>query len=230
MATKITKKDLTQDEFLDTVFDLGEWVEKHWRTVLGAGIGLMAVGALIVGWSSWRESTSRDANRALAEGLAAFEPQADASGKTPAPDYATALARFDDAASKAGGQAVGSVARLYRGRALIALGRASEAVPVLEGVSQTGNPTLAALGKATLADALAASGNLDRAAALLTEMSAATGGAYPPDAALFALAGVRERQGKKAEARRAYQDLVSRFPQSPFAESAKKETGGATAR
>jgi len=222
MATKITKKDLTQDEFLDTVFDLGEWVEKHWRTVLGAGIGLMAVVALIVGWSSWRESTSRDANRALAEGLAAFEPQADA--------YATALARFDDAASKAGGQAVGSVARLYRGRALIALGRASEAVPVLEGVSQTGNPTLAALGKATLADALAASGNLDRAAALLTEMSAATGGAYPPDAALFALAGVRERQGKKAEARRAYQDLVSRFPQSPFAESAKKETGGATAR
>ena len=39
MATaKLTRKDMAQDEFIDGVFDFGEWLEVHWRRVaLGLG-------------------------------------------------------------------------------------------------------------------------------------------------------------------------------------------------
>jgi len=227
MATKITKKELAQDEFLDTVFDLGEWVEMHWRTVLAGAGALVAIVVLVLGWASWREHAATETNRELADGIAAFEPVAGVSGKAPAPDYAAALTHFEAASAKGGGQAVGQVAQLYRGRALIAVNRAGEAVPVLEGVSHASNAYLAAIGKATLAQALAASGNADRAAALLTELSSVTGGVYPGDAALAQLAGIREQQGKKDEARRAYQDLLSRFPESPFAADAKQKVSPA---
>ena len=231
MATaKITKKAMQQDEFIEGVFDLGEWLEVHWKRVLialGVAITLVLLGVF---WNGTRERASEEANRLLASGLAAYSPSAGADGQTPAPRYAEALPLFEQAATKGGSQAVGDVARLFRARTLIALSRAPEAVPVLQGLAAAGNKGLQAEGKVVLAEALEATGNLDGASKLLEELATAPKGApYPQAAALLSLGGVRERQGKVDDAKRVYSDLVAQYPQSPFAADARQRTTDLTA-
>ena len=228
MATaKITKKDMKQDEFIEGVFDFGDWLEVHWKRV-AIGIGAaVAVVLLIVAWSATRERSSQEANRLLASGIGAFSPAAGADGQTPAPRYAEALALFEQAAASGGSRTIGDVARLFRARTLIALSRSPEAVPELERLVTGPDKGLDAEAKVALAEALEATANPDRAAKLLEELaSAGKGASYPQDAALLLLGGLRERQGKADDARRVYADLISRYPQSPFAADAKQRTAG----
>ena len=222
MATaKLTKKSMSQDEFIEGVFDFGEWLEVHWKRV-AIGLAVM-IGAVLlaIAWNSMRESAADEANRLLAQGMAAYAPAAGADGQTPAPRYTEALPLFEQAASKGSGRVV-DVARLFRARCLLGLGRAAEAVPVLEGLSANGNEGLAAESKVSLAEALEATGNADRGAALLAEVaSVEKNPSFPKDAALLMLGNLRERQGKKDDAKKAYDDLIAKFPGSPFATDAK---------
>jgi predicted negative regulator of RcsB-dependent stress response len=228
MATaKISKKDMAQDEFIEGVFDFGEWLEVHWRRVatgLGVAIALVLAG---MAWNSMREKSSEEANRLLSSGLDAYAPAAGADGKPGTPRYPEALTFFQQAADGGGTSGVREAARLFSARTMIALSRAPEAVPVLEGLTSSANESLAAAAKVSLAEALEATGNADRAATLLQEVAAAAKPAYPADAALYMLGGLRERQGKKDEAKRVYDDLVARFPQSPYATELKQRAADA---
>ena len=229
MATvKITKKEMAQDEFIEGMFDFGEWLEVHWRRVaigLGAAVVVVMAG---VAWNASREKSTEEANRLLASGLEAYAPAPAATGQAPAPRYEFALTQFEQAEKSGGSKGVTDVARLFRARTLIALSRGSEAVPVLEGLSN-GSDAMATEAKIALAEAAEATGNPDRAASLLQEIaSPAKAGTYPPDAALLLLGGLRERQGKKDDAKRVYDDLLARFPQSPFAADARQRTAALT--
>jgi TolA-binding protein len=227
MATaKITKKAMQQDEFIDGMFDMGEWLEIHWQRVAIVG-GVAAVLVLVgIGWNSMRQGAAEEASRLLGAGIEAYAPAAGADGQSPEPRYSEALTLFEQAAAKGGSQGVGDVARFFKARTLLALSRGSEAVPVLEGLVAGGNPSLASEAKVSLAEAVEASGNADRAAALLHEVeSSEEKGTYPRDGALMLLGGLYERQGKKDEAKRTYDDLLARFPQSPFASDARQRSG-----
>ena len=233
MATaKITKKDMAQDEFIEGVFDFGEWLEVHWRRVavgLGVAIALVLLG---IAWNSMREKSTDEANGFLAKGIDAFAPPAPAGGQPAAPRYPEALTFFEQAEKAGGSKGVGEIARLFRARTLIAMARAGEAVPVLEGLTGSGNEGLAAAAKVSLAEAAEATGNADRAVTLLQELAAPAKGtaAYPTDSVLFLLGGVRERQGKKDEAKKVYDDLIARFPQSPLAAGARQRMGESAAK
>ena len=136
-TTKLTKKSMEQDEFIERVFDLGEWLEANWRAVaVGAG-AVVAVALLMMGWMAMRERGAGEANDLLAKGMRAYQPAPGADGRAPAPNFAEALTLFEQAAGKAGSGALGDVARLYQARTLIAMGRASEATPVLEPVARS---------------------------------------------------------------------------------------------
>ena len=224
MATaKITKKSMQQDEFIEGVFDFGEWLEVHWKRVaIGTGAAV-AVVVLFVAWNAMRERSSQEANRLLASGIDAFSPAAGEDGQTPAPRYTEALTLFEQAATTGGSQSIGDVARLFRARTLIALSRSPEAVPVLEGLMTGRDKGLDAEARVMLAEAAEAAGNPERAAKLLEDLASPTkGAAYPQDAALLLLGGLRERQGKTEDAKRVYADLLARYPQSPFATDAKQ--------
>lgn len=230
MATvKITKKEMAQDEFIEGMFDFGEWLEVHWRRV-AIGLGAMVVVALAgVMWNASREKSTEEANRLLASGLEAYAPSPAATGQALAPRYDFALTQFEQAANSGGSRGVVDVARLFRARTLIALSRGQEAVPVLEGLVSSRSEAIATEAKLVLAEAAEATGNPDRAASLLQDIaSPAKAGYYPPDAALLLLGGLRERQGKKDDAKRVYDDLLARFPQSPFAADARQRTAALT--
>lgn len=231
MATaKIGKKAMAQDEFIEGVFDFGDWLEVHWRRVavgLGIAIALVFAG---VAWNAMRETASDDANRILAQGLEAYAPTAAEGAEAPAPRYTEALGFFEQAEKRGGSGALTDVARLFRARTLLALSRGAEAVPVLEGLTRSGNASVAADAKVAMAEAAEATGDAERAASLLNELATATPPVYAQDAALMLLGGVRERQGKKDEAKQAYDDLQAKFPQSAFASDAKERSTALTAR
>lgn len=226
MATtkKISRKDLQQDEFIETVFDLGEWLEANWkRLAIWAG-AVVTVSLLVFGWIAMRSRAAEEANALLAKGMAALHPDAGADGKFPAGNPSEALSDFQQAASKGGSQAVGDVARLYQARALIALNRASEATPLLDPLSKSGNDRLAAQAKISMADAAASSGDFDRAASILQDLAATAGGGYPPDGAMMLLAQLRERQGKPGEAKKIYDDIVAKYATGGFAAEARQRS------
>jgi len=223
MATtkRINRKELGQDEFIEKVFDLGEWLETHWKEAAGAAVAVVAVVLLAVGWSAWRGRTLGQANAALGQGIDLYDPQAQADGTTPPPKMAEAHAAFEKAAKLAGSRPLGDVARYYDALALVALDRGAEALPTLEKLAEGDGP-ISAQAKVSLANALAKKGDYDRAAALLQEVAGKTGAGFPPDAALSMLGSVRARQGRNEEARKAYEDLVSRYPASGLAQEARQ--------
>lgn len=229
MATsKLTKKSIQQDDFIESVFDLGEWLEANWRRVAIAGGAIVAVVLLGFGWMSLRNRSAGAANALLANGMRAFDPEPGADGKAAAPNYGEALSLFEQAADKGGSRSVGMIAQLYKGRTLVAMGRAAEATPVLTPLASSGNARIAAQAKVSLAEGAAATGDFDRAAALLEEVIASMASSYPPDSAMMRLATMRERRGKTAEARRLYDELGRKYPQSPFAAEARQRSTGSS--
>ena len=218
---KINRRELEQDEFIEKVFDLGEWLEANWQKAAAAAGVVVLILVAVVGWNAWRRSTLADANAALGSGLAVFEPQRNADGTSTAPKPAEAITFFEKAADLGGSRPVGEVASYYRALALVALDRHAEATPILEEIASDGGP-IAAQAKVSLANALSAKGDYDKAATLLQEVSTSTGSGFPPDAALAMLGALKARQGKNDEARKAYEDLISRFPQSGHVADARQ--------
>ena len=213
---KINRRELEQDEFIEKVFDLGEWLETNWKQAAAAAGVVLLVVLAGVGWNAWRGRTLAQANAALGQGLAAFEPTRRPDGSAVPPRLPEALASFEKAASLGGSRPIGGIARYYRGLTLVGLDRIPEATPILQEVASAGGP-IASQAKVALASALAAKGDYDRASALLQEVGSASGAGFPPDAALSMLGAMRARQGRADEARKVYEDALTRFPQSPHA-------------
>lgn len=218
MAQKISRRQLKHDEFVEAGLDAGQWLEKHWRSVaLVAGV-LVSVGVLFAGWSWWQQSRLARAGGLAAEGFGLLSPT---DTSTP-PNPVAAADKFREAAQTAGNSPLAKVARTYQGVALLRQGKAAEAVPILESVADTvSDPVLGGTARALLADALDTAGNPDRAAEVLRGLADAADASYPPELALMRLGEVRARQGKADEARRVWEEVLSRFPESPAAAQAR---------
>ncbi len=221
MAQKITRKALKHDEFVEAGLDAGEWLEEHWRAVAAGTGAVLAVVLLVVGWNWWSENRQARAGRIAAEGFALLEPAKSETGG--GGDPVAASAKFEEAAKMAGRSPLGDVARTYRAVSLLRAGRAEEAVPLFEAVAgSTDDPVLRGTARALLADALEASGSADRAAEVLRELAEAPDPVYPPEIALVRLGDIRARQGRGEEARRAWQDVLTRYPESAASTEARQ--------
>ncbi len=213
MARRITRKSIKQDEFIEAAFAVGEWIEKHWRTVAYAVGAALALVIVVGGWNWYAGRRAEEAQRLISEGLNLFNGSADPAGARVG-RYAEALPLFEKAADRAKGSSAGDVALFYQASSLQKLGRAREAVPLFERVAA--HATDRALGdtaKAMLAEAYAKSGDVAKAVETLRALAADPASAYPPDQALLEAGKLLEAQGKDAEARQAWQDVVSKYPQ-----------------
>lgn len=222
MAERISRKDIKQDEFIEAAFDAGEWIERHWRTAAAVVAAALALVLVVAAWSFWSDRRADEVSKLLAEGLKLYTGQAGTGAAAVAPRYAEALPLFEEAARKGGNAPAGRVATYYRGATLLRLGRASEAVPVLESVASSAAQRAVADGaRALLAEAYAKAGDLDRAQATYRALADAPGAAFPPDVALLQLARLYEEKGRVREARQALQEIVTKYGQGAVASEAR---------
>lgn len=231
MAQRITRKSIKHDEFVEAAVDAGEWIERHWRPVAAGVAAALVLLFLVLVWNWWSGKRAGESASLLSEGIALYEGGTGSAGSTTpatAPRYDEALAKFEEAARKGHGTSRGRAAEYYRGATLLRMGRAREAVPVLESVvGEASERVLADGARVLLAQAYAQAGDLDKATAAYRALAGQTNSSFPPDMAMLQLSRLLEEHGKTAEARQVLQDIVAKFPQGPAASEARTRLQGA---
>jgi len=207
---------MKHDEFIEAATDAGEWIESNWKKVVMAAVAVLVLVLAVLGGLEWNKARAREARETLARGMRQF---ALAQNGEPDGSYDEALRVFEGLAGRGG--AVGQVARYYEGVTLLRSGRSAEAVPVLESVSGRADDALLRQNAAVLlAEALAGQGDAARAVEILHGVADASDGVYPGELALVQAGRILLDQGDVEGARRTWQDVVDRFPETPGAQEA----------
>jgi tetrahydromethanopterin S-methyltransferase subunit G len=205
-------RELQHDKFRDTantVFDrLGDRLAGKGKAILYGIVGLLVLAVIVGLWMRWNNRKADEARRAL--GRAITIATAPTSNTTPqmdptAPVFSSAQERaqraveeFQKVAAKYG-DPYRTEARYFIATNLLYIDR-SKGINELVELTKTSLPEVATLSKFSLAQAYEADGKLDDAARLYTELASQNSMVVTPEAANLQLAGVYEKQGKKAEA------------------------------
>jgi tetratricopeptide (TPR) repeat protein len=239
MAKKVSREKirygLKHDEFVETAFDIGTWVEENWKKVAIGAAAIVVVGLAVMALLSWRSHRLGEAVRLFGEGFMIYDEASrgsalDALGleTDKSAKYDEALAKFDEAQEIAGSTPLGDAAEMYRGIVLLKSGNATEAVPILESITEGGvEPVLAGTARANLAEAYAATGRTDEAIEQWKQLADDPEGYFPADIALLNAGTMLEAQGRADESRQALRDLIERFPGSQAAATAREKLGEA---
>lgn len=225
MSEKITRKSLKHDEFVEAAFDFERWLVVKWKPVTAGVSAVIVLGLVVWGVAAMSSSRSERSSRELSEGIAHLlpPPGTDAPPTTEvSARYAAALPSFEKTAESAGGSAAGRSAAFYRGSALVRLGRAAEAVPVLEKLTASSEDDMvSSLARAKLAEALTLTQQTDRAVEVWKDLAGRTSGYYPRDLALYWQADTLYRAGRSAEAKTILDGIVA-SPAGIATEDAKR--------
>jgi len=224
--SRISRKELKRDEFVEVTKEAEHWLEENWPLVAKIAAGI-AVAGIVVAIGFWVVRSNREkATVLLEEGLGQYE-QAQTAGFSDPAQLEAALTSFDASAKKGGGS-VGLVATYYRGVTLHRLGRHEDAIPALSEVAESaaGSSTLTGSAKAVLADVYQSTGETDRAVELLESLIDADPSTYPVDQALLELGKIRMARGETEQARKAWQRVVDEFSVRGAADEARTLLGG----
>lgn len=231
---------LKENEFARTVAHARNVVETRSRDIARLVVAVLVIGAVIVGYSWWRQSRNARASASLAQALAIFEapvvtPTAPAPG-SPMPvqqpgTYQTEQAKFEAALPKLMETAesypnadAGMAARYYAASALASLGRYQEAEQRFQEVAdKAGSKIYGRTARLGQADAQVAQGKYDSAITIYKDLATSAKDQLPADGVLMALGRASVRAGKKDEATRAFQRVIDEFPNSVYAADARRE-------
>lgn len=231
---------LKENEFARSVAHAREVVETRGRDIARLAIAVLVIGAVVVGYSFWRQSRNARATASLAQGLAIFEapvvaPAAPAPG-SPMPvqqpgTYQTeqakleaALPKLMETAEQYSNADAGIAARYYAASALASLGRYQEAEQRFQEVTEkAGSKIYGRTARLGQADAQVAQGKYDSAITIYKELATSAKDQIPADGVLMALGRASVRAGKKDEATRAFQRIIDEFPNSVYAADARRE-------
>jgi TolA-binding protein len=232
---KELRQQIKQDEFRSGLEQAMGWVAAHRDEVrIGVGVAVVLVAAFGA-LAYFQGQRTREANRAYADAMAAFEapvagelpPGADRpSGQvfaTAEDKYKTAAAAFEGVARRYGSLEAGARARYYAALARIELGQYGDAEKALRELQTRGGkgvlPDLARLG---LAEVYRRSGETDKAVDAYRSVASDPSTTLPRDHALRELAGTLEDARRFGEARKAYEELLREFPASVYADEARR--------
>jgi tetratricopeptide (TPR) repeat protein len=212
---KTVYKDTFQENVGKQVEELGKGLQGKGKTIL---YGLLAVAVVVIIafiFYSYTRRQSSAAQTALGKAIETSQAMVSASPIPNNPDktYATdkersdaTIAEFQEVATKYGSP--------YSDRAkyFIAVEKLKFDRPAgiseLQEAAKSSDKNTAALAKFALAQATAADGKPDEAAAMYTELLSQTTVLPSKETVNFALAGIYEKQGKTAEAAEIYFNIV----------------------
>lgn len=231
--------------------DVAEWLlgAKHWyeansKTVGYIGIAVALALAAVMGTMAYRQMNQGKASSALAAALAVAEapvlPPAPAeAGKPPVQrpgTYPTDRARLEAALPKLLEVAdaypdsdAGLMARYRAAAALVAIGRTQDGAARYKEVVDKGKGAYQVMARLGIAEAHLMAGQFDQAIASFKEVEALKSDDVPVDGVLMQLARAYQLAGKSDDAKKAFKRVVDEFPQSPYAQAARRELEGAGA-
>ncbi|HMO81060.1 MAG TPA: hypothetical protein PKD24_09730 [Pyrinomonadaceae bacterium] len=214
-----TDKTIYRDPFQDkvgrAVEDLGKKLEGQGKNIL-YGLGAIAVIAVII-WIAmvWMGRSNAEAQAALGKAIETSQARITDIGppagseertfKTQAERASAAIAEFNAVAEKFGGE-IGQKARYFAAVNRLVIDREA-GIAELEALTGTGGET-GTLAKFALAQARADNGQLDVAAAIYQELSAASDPVLSRETIQYELALILEKQEKKEEAANVLFELV----------------------
>jgi hypothetical protein len=232
---------LKENEFAKSVARARHVMETRTRDIAMIGVVVVAVLALVGGYSWWRHSQNARANTALASALAVYEAPVvqpvtpEPGSPMPVPQAGTfqteqakleaALPRFLEAAERFPRTQGGVTARFHAAGILAALGRYEEAEQrYQETVDYAGAGSIyGRTGRLGLAHVQVAQDKFDNAIALYTELTRDGASPIPLDGVLMQLGRAHAKAGNREEAARTFSRIVDEFPLSVFAADARRE-------
>jgi TolA-binding protein len=231
---------LKENEFATKVRQVQTVIDAHRKDVMWVLVLVVALLGSVGLYATWRQTRTSNATELLAAALAVYQapvvPLPAPAPGSPAPvqqpgTYLTeqakleaALPKFIEAADRYPNTDAGITARYHAAGILAALGRHSEAEQKYqEVVSRGGNTLYARTARLGLADSQLAQKKFDNAITIFTELSRDATSQMPIDGVLMQLGRACALAGRKEEAVRAFTRVTEEFPQSMYAEDAKRE-------
>jgi TolA-binding protein len=226
---------LKENELSHVLSDASARLQENRRTVgLAAGvIALILVAG--VGYWAWTTRSENRAQALLGDAIVIMQAPVEEpkpGAKQTSPGYPTvqaraeaALAKFAEVYNAYPSTSAGIAARYYAASALAMLGRHAEAAARFqETVDRAGeNSFYGRMARLGVIEANAQAKKYDEAIsaaqALVNNTSDDT---IPRDALLMELGRVQAAAGKKTEAKQTLDKVIAEFPQSPYAEEAKR--------
>jgi TolA-binding protein len=238
---------LKENEVALSVARAREQFEEHRQLILAIVVIVALVVVAAGGYLWWRHRVDAQSRAMLLDALAVEEAQVVPSPAPPAPGQpataantppppgsfaseqaklAAALPRFMAAADAYPSTKAGIAARYHAAACLVALGRTKEAIDqyrqVIDGA---GSAIYGDMGRLGLAEAQVQARQYDAAINQYRDLSTKTN--LPTDAILMQLGRAYAAAGRKAQAQQTFQRILDEFPQSQYAQAAKRELDAA---
>lgn len=216
---QISRKKLLEepDEFLSGSQRIWMWVNQNRNKAWMIGGGIVVAVLLAVGGKAYIEWSSGQRLTTVAAAVALYTQAPD--GAIPA-DLQHELATLAD---RYAGTREGAVARYFQAGALAAAGESEKARQFYLTLSapgaQPGDLTL--LARQALAYLDLAGGSVDAALTAFQDLLKVQGGVVSRAQIMLEIAAIHEKQGRAAEARRVYQDIVAEHPDGSWVAAAK---------
>lgn len=231
MSQHITRKELKQDEFKETLAHGAQFALSHTRMLWIGGLGLLAVLGLIGGWRFYSERQSEKATAAFEDARKTFEARIRTAGEPKEPGevtyveeknkYIDARKKFRDVAAKYSLTPQGQAARYYAAVCTARLGQTGEALKDLKPIEGGSNADLASLARLEMAQIYTQTGKPDDAARLLKMLIDKPTDLVPKALAQMALAD-QYRKANPAEAAKLYRQVKKDHPDSMLGDEADK--------
>ena len=193
------------------------------------------IGLVAAGWWAWRQHTQDKAHAMLADAMIVQEtrvgPPAEATGGAGGASFPTerdraqaAVLKYKAAADAYPSTDAGLFARYQEASLQVSLGNTADAIKAYQAVvDRAGDGLYGQMSKLGLAEAYARSNQYENAITTYKELSQRKDGQLPIDGILIELGRAYRDSGKTADAQQTFDRLVQEFPDSPFAQDAKRE-------
>jgi tetratricopeptide (TPR) repeat protein len=230
---KIEKELKAPDHFVSFWGKVGKLASENRKSLLIGAAAALGLVAVVWGARSFTTARAEKASQAFSRihRIASAPVVADASKAPPpgddGPQFKTeaerataALKEVDGFLAGYGSSSLREEAQLLRGRLLISLGRAAEAVTLYESLRGSVEPRLNFLVEEGLAYAQEAAGQPDKAIDTLTALAekSKSNGNFFRDRALFHKARLLEGKGAAKDAEKLYRDILVETPTSALKE------------
>jgi hypothetical protein len=238
---KEERHQIKRDDLATLLERASDFAGEHVRGVLaGATIAVVIVLA-VAGGRAWWNSREAAQARQLGEMIEAYNAPITASLEdlqaaragvasfTSVDERDRKVLALADAILKNGGSGVSTAgALLYRGIALAETGQPDEAVKAFKDlIARYPGEIFGPMARLRLARLHESRGEQAEALALFQVIADDTAGLLPPEEGILGMARCQEALGKKGDADRLYQRIVSEYPDSDYVSEARSHLTGA---